>query len=97
MAGQMDNRFKEIKTTADLGQKAYLKLQDMTNEKEVAFSMQSSNVVISCVGSHVFYDKEKDFEEANIRVPIAIAKAVKNSPNIKRFIYVSAAGADPNS
>lgn len=45
----------------------------------------------------MFYTKEKDFEEANIRVPIAMAKAVKNSPQIKRFIYVSAAGADPNS
>jgi uncharacterized protein YbjT (DUF2867 family) len=30
-------------------------------------------------------------------VPIAIANAVKNSKNVKRFIYVSAAGADPNS
>lgn len=59
--------------------------------------MQSSNVAISCVGSHVFYKKEADFEEANIRVPMAIAKAVKESPHIKRFIYVSAAGADPNS
>jgi uncharacterized protein YbjT (DUF2867 family) len=28
---------------------------------------------------------------------MAIAKAVKNSPQVKRFIYVSAAGADPNS
>ena len=93
----MDNRFKEIKTTADLGYKNYLKIQDMTNEKEIEFSLQSSNVAISCVGSHVFYKKEKDFEEANIRVPMAIAKAVKNSPQIKRFVYVSAAGADPNS
>jgi len=97
MAGSWDNRFKEIKTTADLGYKTYLKLQDMTNEKEIAFSLQSSNVAISCVGSHVFYKKEKEFEEANIRVPMAIAKAVKNSPQIKRFIHLSAAGADPNS
>ena len=52
----------------------------MTNEKELQYSLQSSNVAISCVGSHVFYKKEKDFEEANIRVPMAIAKAVKNSP-----------------
>lgn len=28
---------------------------------------------------------------------MAIAKAVKNSDKVKRFIYVSAAGADPNS
>ena len=52
----------------------------MTNEKEVAFSLMNSNVAISCVGSHVFYKKESQFEEANIRVPMAIAKAVKNSP-----------------
>lgn len=97
MAGSWDNRFKEIKTTADLGMKTYLKLQDMTNEKEIAFSLQSSNVAISCVGSHVFYKKESEFEEANIRVPMAIAKAVRDSPQIKRFVYVSAAGADPNS
>ena len=96
-SGTWDNRYKEIKTTADLGYKNYLKMQDMTNEKELEFSLKSSNVAISCVGSHVFYKKEKDFEEANIRVPMAIAKAVKNSPQIKRFVYVSAAGADPNS
>ena len=97
MAGSWDNRFKEIKTTADLGYKTYLKLQDMTNEKEIAFSLQNSNVAISCVGSHIFYKKQEQFEEANIRVPMAIAKAVRDSPQIKRFVYVSAAGADPNS
>lgn len=97
MAGTWDNRFKEVKTTADLGYKTYLKLQDMTNEKEIAFSLQNSNVAISCVGSHIFYKKQAQFEEANIRVPMAIAKAVRDSPQIKRFVYVSAAGADPNS
>ena len=97
MSGTWDNRFKEIKTSADLGYKTYLKLQDMTNEKEIAFSLQKSNVAISCVGSHVFYKKESEFEEANIRVPMAIAKAVRDSPHVKRFVYVSAAGADPNS
>ena len=97
MAGQWDNRFKEIKTTADLGYKSYLKLQDMTNPNEVAFALNNSNVAISCVGSHVFYKTEKQFEEANIHVPMAIANAVKNSPQIKRFVYVSAAGADPHS
>lgn len=80
MAGTWDNRFKEVKTTADLGYKTYLKLQDMTNEKEIAFSLQNSNVAISCVGSHIFYKKQAQFEEANIRVPMAIAKAVRDSP-----------------
>ena len=59
MAGVWDNRFKEIKSSADLGFKTYLKLQDMTNEKEVAFALQSTNVAISCIGSHVFYKKDE--------------------------------------
>ena len=30
-----DNRFKELKTTADLGYKTYMKLTDFTSEKEI--------------------------------------------------------------
>jgi NADH dehydrogenase (ubiquinone) 1 alpha subcomplex subunit 9 len=97
IASIWDNRLKELKPTADLGYKTFMKLTDMTSEKEVAFTFKNSNTVISCIGSKVYYKKEKDFEDANIRVPMAIAKAVKNNPKIKRFIYMSAAGADPNS
>ena len=95
-----DNRFKELKTTADLGYKTYMKLTDFTSEKECAYTLKDSNVVISCIGSHVWAKKDKDFEDANIKVPMAIAKAAKASADrgkVKRFIYVSAAGADPNS
>ena len=45
----------------------------------------------------MYTKKDKDFEDSNIRVPMAIAKAAKQSKNVKRFIYISAAGADPNS
>jgi uncharacterized protein YbjT (DUF2867 family) len=86
-----------LKPTADLGYKSYIKLTDFTSEKEVAFSLKESNTVISCIGSKVYYKKDKEFEDANIRAPMAIAKAVKNNPKIKRFIYISAAAADPNS
>ena len=92
-----DKNFKELKTTADLGYKSYMRLTDFTSEKEIAYSLKDSNVVISCIGSKVYAKKDKDFEDANIKIPIAIAKACKNNPKIKRFIYVSAAGADPNS
>lgn len=92
-----DDRFKELKTTADLGYKTYMKLTDFTSEKEIAYTLRDSNVVISCIGSHVWAKKEKDFEDSNIRVPVAIAKAVKNNPKVKRLIMFSAAGADPNS
>lgn len=86
-----------MKTTADLGYKTYLRLTDFTSEKEIAFSLKNSNVAICCIGSKVYAKKESEFEDSNIRVPMAIAKAVKNDPKIKRFIYISAAGADPNS
>lgn len=96
-ASLWDNRFKELKTTADLGYKTYMKLTDFTSEREIGYTLKESNTVISCIGSHVFYKKEKEFEDANIKIPMAIAKAVKNNPKVKRFIYISAAGADPNS
>jgi NADH dehydrogenase (ubiquinone) 1 alpha subcomplex subunit 9 len=92
-----DVRLRELKPTADLGYKTFMRLQDFTSEKEVAYSLKNSNVVISCIGSHVFSKKDKDFEDSNIRVPMNIARAVKNNPKVKRFIYISAAGADPNS
>jgi NADH dehydrogenase (ubiquinone) 1 alpha subcomplex subunit 9 len=97
MSSIWDNRLKETKPSADLGYKSYLKLTDFTSENECSYALKDSNVAISCIGNHVFTKKDKDFEDSNIRVPMAIAKAVKNSGKIKRFIYVSAAGADPNS
>jgi NADH dehydrogenase (ubiquinone) 1 alpha subcomplex subunit 9 len=96
-AGIWDNRVKELKTTADLGYKSMIKLQDFTSERELTYSMANSNVAISTVGDRVFYKTDAEIEEANIRIPMAIANSVKNSPHIKRFVYVSCAGADPNS
>ena len=96
-ASLWDNRLKELKTTADLGYKAFMRLNDFTSERECAYALKNSNVVIAAVGSKVYMKKEKDFEDSNIRVPMAIAKAVRANPKIKRFVYVSAAGADPNS
>lgn len=50
-----DNRLKELKTTADLGYKAFLRLNDFTSEREVSYAIGTSNVVVSCIGSQVFY------------------------------------------
>ena len=92
-----DIKFKEIKPTADLGYKAYVKLQDFSNVNDIKHVIRDQNTVINCIGSKVYYRTEDQFEEANIRVPIAIAKAAKENPNVKRMIHISAAGADPNS
>ena len=53
--------------------------------------------MINCIGSKIYYQKESEFEEANIKIPKAIALASKNNPKVKRLIHISAAGADPNS
>lgn len=92
-----ERNLRIIKTTADIGYKSFMRLTDFTNEKEIAFTLKDSNVVISTIGSRMYCIKDKDFEDSNIRVPMAIAKAVKANPKVKRLIMFSAAGADPNS
>ena len=54
-----DIKFKEIKPTADMGYKSYVKLQDFTNQKELSHVIRDQNTVINCIGSHVFYQTEK--------------------------------------
>lgn len=92
-----DDKFKEIKPTADLGYKAYVKLTDFTSQADLSHVIRDQNVVVSCIGSKPYTMKEKDFEDSNIRVPLAIAKNAAANPNVKRLIHISAAGADPNS
>lgn len=97
MTDWSDHRFRELRVTADLGYKTAVKLSDFTDPEEVGITMRDSNVVVCCIGSKFYTQKGSDFEESNIKIPMAIAQAVKDSPNVKRFIYISAAGADPNS
>lgn len=92
-----DLKFKEIKPTADLGYKAYVKLSDMSNQDELKHVIRDQNTVINTIGSHIYFKKEKEFEDANINIPRAIAKACAANPNVKRMVHISAAGADPNS
>lgn len=88
---------RELKVTADLGYKSFMKLADFTSHNELAYAMKDSNVVISTIGSKYYTKTEADLEESNIRIPMAIAKAAKANPNIKRLIMIGQAGADPNS
>lgn len=69
----------------------------MTNEADIKHVIRDQNTVVNTIGSHIYYKKEKDFEDANINVPRAIAKVAAANPNVKRLIHISAAGADPNS
>jgi len=84
-----DARMKELKVTADMGNQTLVRLTDMTNPKECEVPMMNCKTVVSCIGSNIFAQTEKEFEDSNIRVPVAIAKAVKANPQIKRFIMLS--------
>lgn len=92
-----NDTFKEVKPTADLGYKTYVNLKDFTSQGDLAHVIRSQNTVVNCIGSKVYSSKLSDFEDSNIHVPVAIAKACAANPNVKRLIHVSAAGADPNS
>jgi NADH dehydrogenase (ubiquinone) 1 alpha subcomplex subunit 9 len=46
-----DDNFKEIKVTADLGYKAYVKLQDFTAQGDIDHVIRDQNTVINCIGS----------------------------------------------
>lgn len=89
--------FRELRVNADLGYKTAIRLMDFTDQSEVDVTLRHSNVVVCSIGSKRHYKDQQDFEDANINVPVTIAKSVRDNPQIKRFIYISAAGADPNS
>lgn len=90
-------QFRELKVMADMGYKTAIRLTDFTCPREVGLSIKDSNVVVCAIGSKTFYNTEEEFVEANIDIPRNIAKCVAENPGVKRFIYISHAGADPNS
>lgn len=89
--------FRELRVNADLGYKTAIRLMDFTDQNEIDVTLKHSNVAVCAIGSRKYYNTQEQFEEANIHIPVTIAKAVRDNPDIKRFIYISAAGADPNS
>lgn len=89
--------FRELRANADLGYKTAIKLTDFTDQDEIDVTLKYSNTVVCAIGSRRFYNTIEEFEDANINVPVTIAKSVRDNPQIKRFIYISAAGADPSS
>ena len=93
----MSEQFRELKPVADMAHKAYVHLKDFSKQSEIDWVIRDQNTVVNCIGSKIFYQKDADFEEANIRIPMAIARSCAKNPNVKRFIHISAAGADPNS
>ena len=59
--------------------------------------IDTSNVVISLIGSKQYLRDSDLIYEANVTVPKLIAEAVERSQDVQRFIHFSAVGVDPNS
>jgi hypothetical protein len=83
-----NSEFKEIKSLSNLGYKASLMLNDFEDQKELNLALRNMNSVVCCIGSKFKHRTLEQYEEANIRIPIAIAKAVKNNTNIKRYAFL---------
>ena len=80
-SGTKNLTFRETQPVAELGYKTYIKLEDFTNENDIQHVIRpEQNTVINCIGSRIYYKTEKEFEDANIRIPMAIANVVKRNP-----------------
>eukprot|EP00826_Nyctotherus_ovalis_P013725 TRINITY_DN1374_c0_g1_i4.p1 TRINITY_DN1374_c0_g1~~TRINITY_DN1374_c0_g1_i4.p1 ORF type:complete len:327 (+),score=70.25 TRINITY_DN1374_c0_g1_i4:78-1058(+) len=90
-------KFRDLRVHTNPGSLSFLQLSDFTDEKEIMMAIKDQNVVINCIGSRFYYKDEADYELANAVIPRVIAKCIKNSPHVKRFIHFSASGVDPHS
>ena len=80
-----------LKTMSDVGTIKIVKI-NILNEKSIKDAIKDSDAVINCVGTL----KTKAFDNTHVKGSELIAKAV-SSLNIKRFVHISAVGADKNS
>lgn len=96
-AFRMDDKVKELKLCANLGQSFIVREMNFKNPKMIERVISTSNVVINLVGPKARYTDPADFEWVNVEIPRRIARACANNPNIIRMIHMSCAGADENS
>jgi len=85
---------RHLKLMGDYGQIVHLPYQ-MTDEKSVLKAVSHSNVVINLIGSQ-FETRNYNFHDSNVKCSYRVAKCAKEA-GVKRFIQLSAVGADINS
>lgn len=93
----MDDKVKELKLCANLGQSFIVREMNFKNPKMIERVMSTSNVAINLVGPKRRYTRMEDYEWVNIEIPKRIARASRENPNILRMIHFSAAGAAEDS
>jgi nucleoside-diphosphate-sugar epimerase len=73
---------------------------DMTNEFDIENGIKDCDVVINLIGQRPVVKHDQHFEEPNVLIPRAIAKAcarLSKESKVKRLIHFSAAGANPDA
>jgi NADH dehydrogenase (ubiquinone) 1 alpha subcomplex subunit 9 len=93
----MDDKVKELKLCANLGQSFIVREMNFKNPKMIERVMSTSNVAINLVGPKRRYTSMADHEWVNIEIPKRIARACRENPNILRMIHFSCAGAAEDS
>lgn len=86
---------RHLKPMGDLGQMVFLPI-DMTDEDSIRNAVKNSNVVINLIGSQ-HETNNYSYHDVNVKVIHRIAKIAKEAGGVKRFIHVSACGADINA
>lgn len=86
---------RHLKLMGDLGQIVQTPM-DMTDVDSIRKAVEHSNVVINMVGS-AQETKNYSYDDVHVKCAHRIAKVCAEAGGVKRFIHVSAAGADHES
>lgn len=86
---------RHMKLMGDLGQIQPVPI-DMVEEDSLIKAVHKSNVVVNLLGSHLT-TRNYSQHDVNVKCVHRLCKVVKESGVCKRFIHVSALGADLNS
>lgn len=86
---------RHMKLMGDLGQIQPIPI-DMTDPDTLIDAAKRSNVVINLLGSN-YVTRNYNYHDVNVKCVHRLAKAVAKEGVCKRFIHVSALGADLNS
>lgn len=86
---------RHLKVMGDLGQMVFRPI-DLTDVDSIKESVKRSNVVINLIGAG-HETKNYSYDDVHVKVTHRIAKICAEAGNVKRFIHVSAAGADQDS
>lgn len=86
---------RHLKLMGDLGQIVMVPM-DMTDVDSIRRSVEHSNVVINLIGAG-HETKNYSYDDVHVKCVHRIAKICAEAGGVKRFIHVSAAGADADS